>query len=85
MLYTGVTSDLLKRVGEHKLHIFKGFTSWYGVSILVHFESTSDVESAIKREKQIKKWNREWKIRLIESMNPEWRDLYCNFIDECSP
>ena len=75
-LYTGVTSELSKRIWEHKDGATEGFTKRYGVHLLVYFELHSDMLSAIAREKQIKKWNRAWKIRLIEAMNPEWRDLW---------
>lgn len=75
VLYIGVTSDLNKRVYEHKNHLHKGFTDKYFVGKLVYFEETPDVKSAILREKQMKKWNREWKIRLIEESNPDWKDL----------
>ena len=75
-LYTGVTNDLIRRVGEHKAGTNEGFTKRYKVDKLVYFESTNDVRDAIKREKQIKKWLRKWKVELIESRNPEWRDLY---------
>jgi putative endonuclease len=75
-LYVGVTGDLLKRVYEHKNELGKGFTEKYGVHKLVYFEATENVESAITREKQIKKWNRTWKLELIESVNPDWNDLY---------
>jgi putative endonuclease len=75
-LYIGVTSELAKRVHEHKMKLVDGFTKRYNVENLVYFEWTSDAESAIRREKQMKKWNREWKVRLIEKSNPEWRDLY---------
>ena len=75
-LYIGVTNNLIRRVYEHKNNLIKGFTSKYGVHRLVYFESTSEVESAILREKQLKKWKREWKLELIEKMNPEWKDLY---------
>jgi putative endonuclease len=74
-LYTGVTSDLPKRAWEHRNDAAEGFTKRYGVHLLVYFEIHSDMLSAITREKQIKKWNRAWKIRLIEEMNPEWRNL----------
>jgi len=77
-LYIGVTSNLEKRVEEHKQDIRKGFSSKYSVHKLVYFEMSQDVESAIVREKQIKKWNRAWKIRLIEQENPEWNDLAMN-------
>ena len=77
VIYTGVTNDLLRRVYEHKNHLDKGsFTSRYNVEKLVYFEVTSDVESAIEREKQIKGWNRKHKNKLIESKNPDWLDLY---------
>ncbi len=69
-------SDLLRRVSEHKNDVADGFTRKYGVHDLVYYESTGDAESAIRREKQLKKWNRAWKLRLIEEANPEWRDLY---------
>jgi putative endonuclease len=75
-LYTGVTSDLPKRIWEHKNDATEGFSKRYGVHLLVYFELHSDMLSAIAHEKQIKKWNRVWKIRLIEAMNPEWRDLW---------
>lgn len=75
-LYIGVTNNLLKRVGEHTNDSVDGFTKKYQVHKLVYFEQTSDVLSAIAREKQIKKWNRLWKLRLIEENNPEWKDLY---------
>lgn len=79
-LYIGVTSDLIKRVYEHKTHAVEGFTAKYGVSRLVHFEELPTIEEAIAREKQFKKWNRAWKIDLIEKVNPEWRDLSADFI-----
>jgi putative endonuclease len=75
-LYTGVTSSLLKRIWEHKEGLVEGFTKAYGVQKLVWFESHDSAESAITREKRIKKWNRAWKIRLIEEQNPYWNDLY---------
>jgi putative endonuclease len=75
-LYVGVTSDLVKRVWEHREGVVEGFTHQYGVKELVWFESLSDVMAAIAREKQIKKWHRQWKINLIEKENPTWRDLY---------
>ena len=74
-LYIGVTSDLQKRVYEHRNDLVDGFTKKYGVHRLVHFEETNDIEAALLREKQLKKWNRAWKIRLIEESNPGWRDL----------
>jgi putative endonuclease len=75
-LYTGVTNNLLKRVDEHKNNLIAGFTSKYNVHNLVYYERYSDINSAIAREKRIKKWKREWKIELIEKSNPEWRDLF---------
>ena len=77
VLYTGVTNDLIKRVYEHKNHLDKGsFTARYNVEKLVYYEMTSDVESAIEREKQIKGWNRKRKNKLVESMNSNWNELY---------
>ena len=75
-LYIGVTSDLVKRIYEHKQKLIDGFTKEYNVHALVYFESYKDIKEAILREKQMKKWNRKWKIRLIEEKNPEWKDLY---------
>jgi putative endonuclease len=75
-LYVGVTNDLIRRVYEHKEGSVEGFTKRYGVSRLVYFEIHSDAEAAILREKQIKKWNRAWKVSLIEEKNPNWDDLY---------
>jgi putative endonuclease len=75
-LYIGVTNDLIRRVYEHKTGAVPGFTSKYGVYRLVYFEQFSDIENAIRREKRLKKWNRAWKIRLIEDANPNWDDLY---------
>jgi putative endonuclease len=77
-LYIGVTSDLVKRVWEHRNKIVKGFTEKYGVDKLVYFEQTENVISALEREKQLKKWNRSWKLKLIEKNNPKWQDLYLN-------
>ena len=79
-LYIGVTSDLMKRVWEHKNDLVEGFTKEYGVHRLVYFEMLEDMASAIQREKELKKWNRDWKIQLIEKDNPEWRDLYDSLI-----
>ena len=75
-LYTGVTSALIKRIWEHKNDFVEGFAERYGVHVLVYYELHSDMKSAITREKQIKKWNRAWKVKLIETDNPEWRDLW---------
>jgi putative endonuclease len=79
-LYVGVTSDLVKRVWEHKNDVVEGFTQKYGVHLLVYFEQCEDMMAAIVREKQIKKWNRAWKIELIESVNSDWRDLWDTII-----
>lgn len=74
--YVGVTSDLPKRVWEHKTEAVEGFTQKYGVKTLVYYEIFDDAENALRREKRLKKWPREWKMRVIERMNPDWRDLY---------
>lgn len=74
-LYTGVTSNLTKRLDEHKSHAVKGFTEKYNVTQLVWYEQHTEIRDAIAREKQIKNWRREWKIKLIEDMNPDWKDL----------
>ena len=74
-LYTGSTDDLVKRLSEHKQKLTPGFTSKYGVDCLVWYEEHDSRESAFTRERQIKKWNRAWKIELIERSNPGWRDL----------
>ena len=74
-LYIGVTNDLIKRAYEHRNDLVEGFTKKYGVHQLVYFQQTGDVNSAITREKQIKKWRRQWKIELIEEKNSEWKDL----------
>jgi putative endonuclease len=79
-LYIGVTSDLIKRIYEHKNDLVEGFTQKYTIHNLVYFEATGSIESAIMREKQLKKWNRAWKINLIEKSNPAWRDLYPDLI-----
>ncbi|OGR88917.1 MAG: GIY-YIG nuclease [Elusimicrobia bacterium RIFCSPLOWO2_01_FULL_60_11] len=75
-LYTGVTSDIIKRVWEHKNNVVPGFTKEYGVHTLVWYEQHETMETAILREKRIKKWNRAWKLELIEKQNPTWQDLY---------
>jgi len=75
-LYIGVTSNLVKRAYEHKNNIIDGFTKKYNIHKLVYYEISDDIESAIRREKQLKKWNRKWKMNLIEKNNPEWKDLY---------
>ena len=78
-IYTGVTSDLPRRVNEHKNKLTEGFTKKYNVDILVYYEATSDVNAAIVREKQIKGWIRSKKVELIESINPDWKDLSKDF------
>jgi len=75
-LYTGVTSNLVKRIYEHRNNLSDGFTKRYGVHRLVYYEIHADMVAAISREKQIKKWNRQWKVDLVEAGNPEWRDLW---------
>ena len=79
-LYVGVTSDLVKRVWEHKNNVVEGFTKRYGVHMLVWFEIHANMESAILREKAIKKWERKWKLKLIEKDNTQWNDLYSDLI-----
>ena len=75
-LYIGVTDDLIRRVYEHKNDLVNGFAKKYKVHMLVYYEHTNDIYSAIQREKRLKKWERKWKIELIETMNPDWHDLY---------
>ena len=75
-LYLGVTNDLARRVWEHKNHVVKGFSDRYDADQLVWYEVHEDPAEAITREKQIKKWNRDWKVNLIQTMNPLWDDLY---------
>jgi len=75
-IYIGVTNNLEGRIWEHKEKIYKGFTAKYAVNKLVYYEVYNDISEAIEREKQLKTWNRQWKINLIEKDNPEWRDLY---------
>ena len=77
-LYIGVTSDLVKRIYEHKNDLVDGFTKKYGIHRLVWYETHDSAESAITREKQMKKWERAWKLKLIEQNNPKWNDLYEN-------
>jgi putative endonuclease len=79
-LYVGVTSNLVKRIWEHKNHAVEGFTQKYGIHNLVWFEQHETMESAIAREKAIKAWKRQWKIELITKENPQWRDLYPEII-----
>ena len=79
-LYVGVTSDLAQRVGQHKSGLVEGFTRRYTVHTLVWYEKHDSIETAIHREKDIKKWNRSWKIELIETGNPQWHDLSVDFM-----
>ena len=79
-LYVGVTSNLIKRIWEHKNKAIEGFTQKYNVDKLVYFEQYHDPENAIKREKRLKKYDRRWKLELIEKENPEWRDLYTDLV-----
>jgi len=79
-LYVGMTNDLIRRVYEHKHDLADGFTRKHRVRDLVYFEQTDDAMSAIVREKRLKKWNRKWKLALIEKGNPDWRDLYADII-----
>ncbi len=79
VLYIGVTNDLERRVFEHKNKLVEGFTKKYNLNKLIYYEITEDVSSAIEREKQLKNWHREWKINLINSFNPKWKDLGVDF------
>ncbi len=79
-LSVGVTSDLVKRIWEHKNDLIEGFTKRYGIHMLVWFESHETMLSAIVREKAIKEWKRRWKVEMIERSNPEWRDLYSGLL-----
>lgn len=79
-LYIGVTSDLIKRVWEHKCSPVKGHTKKYNIDKLVYYEVYDEIVNAIEREKQLKRWHREWKINLIEENNPDWNDLYNEII-----
>ena len=79
-LYIGVTSDPVRRIWQHKHDEIEGFTSRYGVKLLVHIEEHDSILGAIAREKQIKNWRRQWKVELIEKENPEWRDLYADLV-----
>lgn len=76
MIYIGVTSNLIKRIFEHKEGKIVGFTALYKVHLLVYYEEFDDIAEAIHREKQLKAWKRQWKIELIDKYNPEWKDLY---------
>ena len=82
-LYIGVTSNLIKRVYEHKNEVIDGFTRKYGIHVLVYYEKHLSVESAIRREKRLKSWKRQWKLELIEKDNPQWLNLYPNITGSC--
>ena len=79
-LYIGVTSNLIQRVNQHKQHVVEGFTDTYDVTNLVYFEVHEEMNEAIIREKQLKRWHRDWKIKLIETKNPNWKDLISELI-----
>ena len=78
-LYIGVTNNLERRLYEHKNNLIEGFTNKYNVHHLVYFEDMNDIQTALQREKQLKRWTRKWKLELIEKFNPEWRDLADDF------
>ncbi|MFA4995893.1 MAG: GIY-YIG nuclease family protein [Patescibacteria group bacterium] len=80
-LYIGVTNNLVKRVWEHKNKLLEGFTKKFNVSLLVYYEEYLDIRDAIEREKRMKKWNRQWKVNLIEKSNPSWNDLYDKIVN----
>ena len=80
-LYIGITNDLVRRISEHKSGMMEGFTKKYSIDKLVYYESTTDVNEAITREKRLKKWKRQWKIDLIENSNQDWRDLSVDFLE----
>ena len=79
-LYVGVTSNLIARVWQHREHLADGFSRRYNVDCLVWYEAHPTMDSAIQREKRIKKWNRAWKVRLVDDMNPSWRDLWPDIV-----
>ncbi len=79
-LYIGVTNDLIKRIHEHKNNLIAGFTSKYNVHRLIYYEQFVNIEYAMQREKRLKKWNRKWKLALIEKENPNWIDLYLDLV-----
>ncbi|MGB3542953.1 GIY-YIG nuclease family protein [Rubrivirga sp.] len=80
-LYIGVTSDLVRRIDEHKRGVLEGFSKEHGTTRLVYVEPHDRIEDAIRRERQLKKWNRSWKLQLIEDENPAWRDLYSDWCE----
>ncbi len=79
-LYIGVTSNLIARTWQHREHVVDGFTKRYNVTMLVWYELHGTMDTAIQREKQLKKWNREWKLRLVQESNPEWKDLWDDIV-----
>ena len=79
-LYIGVTNDLERRLYEHRNNLIEGFTNKYNVHHLVYYEDVNDIHAALQREKQLKRWNRKWKLALIEKVNPEWRNFANDFI-----
>lgn len=81
VIYIGVTNNVMKRVWGHKQKLAEGFTAKYNVDNLVYYEVFDDIRDAIRCEKQLKNWHRQWKINLIEKSNPTWRDLYVDFVD----
>ena len=81
VIYVGMTNELSRRIYEHKNGLVDGFTKSYNVNKLVYYELQNDFESAVKREKQLKNWHRQWKINLIETRNKEWKDLYQEISD----
>jgi putative endonuclease len=83
-IYIGVTGNAVARISQHKTEYFEGFTKRYGIKRLVWYEAFEDARAAIQREKRLKEWHRDWKIRLIEESNPEWRDLYPEITGERS-
>lgn len=83
-LYVGLTDDIVQRIKQHKNKVYDGFTKKYNVNNLVYFEKHNAIEDAAKREKQLKKWNREWKIKLIIEKNPEWLDSSVNLLEKIS-
>jgi len=78
--YIGITNDLIRRIYEHKNNLVEGFTKKYSVHKLIYYEISEDVDSAIMREKQLKKWNRKWKLELVEKENSYWKDIYYDII-----
>jgi len=79
-LYVGMTNKLSERVSQHKGGTASKFTKRYGVKKLVYYEGHNNMEEAVSREKELKKWNRQWKMRLVDHFNPEWKDLYCDIV-----